>query len=138
MYRKQHNGQLSIEEFYLPFGGTLDPEHRWVLLSALMPWEELEETYAPQFSPTVGAPVGHGLRSCPTAASTSMEQQHPLLASAGGGLDQSTASRNRPRTGYVVDGYLTGGRGVIFPGSHRGGAGTSSTGAQGRDAGSGS
>jgi hypothetical protein len=57
MYRKQHNGQLSIEEFYVPFGGTLDPENRWVLLSALMPWEELEETYAPQFSPTVGAPA---------------------------------------------------------------------------------
>jgi hypothetical protein len=57
MYRKQHNGQLSIEEFHLPFGGTLDPENRWVLLSSLMPWEELEETYAPQFSPTVGAPA---------------------------------------------------------------------------------
>jgi len=57
MYRKQHNGQLSIEEFHFPFGGTLDPENRWVLLSALMPWEELEETYAPQFSPTVGAPA---------------------------------------------------------------------------------
>jgi len=57
MYRKQHNGQLSIEEFHLPFGGTLDPENRWLRLSALIPWEELEETYAPQFSPTVGAPA---------------------------------------------------------------------------------
>jgi hypothetical protein len=36
MYRKQHNGQLSIEEFRLPFGGTLDTENRWVLLSALV------------------------------------------------------------------------------------------------------
>lgn len=59
MYRKQHNGQPSIEEFHLPFGGTLDPENRWVLLSALMPWEELEETYSPQFSPTVGPPAKH-------------------------------------------------------------------------------
>jgi len=57
MYRKQHNGQLSIEEFHLPFGGTLDPQNRWVLLSALMPWEELEHSYASQFSPTVGAPA---------------------------------------------------------------------------------
>jgi IS5 family transposase len=57
MYRKQHNGQLPIEEFYSPFGGTLDPETRWVLLSALMPWEELEETYARQYSPIVGAPA---------------------------------------------------------------------------------
>jgi hypothetical protein len=51
MYRKQHNGQLSIEVFHLSFGGKFDPENRWVLLSGLTPWEELEETYAPQFSP---------------------------------------------------------------------------------------
>jgi hypothetical protein len=57
MYGKQHSGQLSIEEFHLPFCGTLDPENRWVLLSSLMPWEELQETYASQFSPTVGAPA---------------------------------------------------------------------------------
>jgi IS5 family transposase len=57
MYRKTHNGQLSIEEFHLPFGGMLDPDNRWVLFSSLMPWEELEETYAPQFSPTTGAPA---------------------------------------------------------------------------------
>jgi IS5 family transposase len=57
MYRKHHNGQLSIEEFHVPFGGRLDPENRWVLFSSLMPWEELEETYAPQFSPTTGAPA---------------------------------------------------------------------------------
>jgi hypothetical protein len=57
MYRKHHNGQLSIEQFHVPFGGTLDPENRWVLFSSLMPWEELEVTYAPQFSPTTGAPA---------------------------------------------------------------------------------
>jgi hypothetical protein len=57
MYRKHHNGQLSIEEFHVPFGGTLDPDNRWVLFSSLMPWEELEETYAPQFNPTTGAPA---------------------------------------------------------------------------------
>ncbi len=28
-----------------------------MLLSSLMPWEELEETYAPQFNPTTGAPA---------------------------------------------------------------------------------
>jgi hypothetical protein len=39
MYRIQHNGQLSIEEFHVPFGGTL------------------EETDAPQFNPTTGAPA---------------------------------------------------------------------------------
>lgn len=57
MNRKHHNGQLSIEDFHVPFGGTLDPDNRWVLFSSLMPWEELEKTYAPQFSPTTGAPA---------------------------------------------------------------------------------
>ena len=57
MYRKHHNGQLTIEEFHVPFGGTLDADNRWVIFSSLMPWEELEETYAPQFSPTTGAPA---------------------------------------------------------------------------------
>ncbi len=41
----------------MPFGGTLDPENRWVIFSSLMPWEELEATYAPQFSPITGAPA---------------------------------------------------------------------------------
>jgi hypothetical protein len=57
MYRKHHNGQLSIEEFHVPFGGTLDPENRWVLFASMMPWEELEHAYASQFSPTTGAPA---------------------------------------------------------------------------------
>jgi hypothetical protein len=57
MYRKHHNGKLSIGDFHVPFGGTLDPENRWVLFYSLMPWEELEETYAPQFSPTTGFPA---------------------------------------------------------------------------------
>jgi hypothetical protein len=37
MYRKQHHGQLSIEAFHLPFGGTLEPANRWVLLAELIP-----------------------------------------------------------------------------------------------------
>jgi IS5 family transposase len=57
MCRNCHNGHLSIQDFHVPFGGTLDPENRWVLFSSLMPWEELEATYAPQFSPTTGAPA---------------------------------------------------------------------------------
>ena len=41
----------------MPFGGTLDLDNRWVIFSSLMPWEELEETYAPQFNLTTGAPA---------------------------------------------------------------------------------
>jgi hypothetical protein len=57
MYRKLHSGQISIEEFHAPFGGTLDLENRWVLFSSLIPREELEETFAPQSSTTTGAPA---------------------------------------------------------------------------------
>jgi hypothetical protein len=42
MYWKHHNGLLSIDEFYVPFGGILDPEKRWILFSSLMPREGLE------------------------------------------------------------------------------------------------
>jgi hypothetical protein len=42
---------------WVPLGGTLDPDNRWVVFSTLMPWEELEETYTSQFSPTTGAPA---------------------------------------------------------------------------------
>ena len=55
MYQKHHNGHLSIEEFHVPFGCTLDPYSRGAMSSSLMPWEELEETYASQFSPATGA-----------------------------------------------------------------------------------
>ncbi len=41
----------------MPFGGTLDPDNRWVPLSFLITWEELEDTYAPHFNPTTGAPA---------------------------------------------------------------------------------
>jgi len=29
--------ELSIEEFHVPVGGSLDPENRWVLFNTLMP-----------------------------------------------------------------------------------------------------
>jgi IS5 family transposase len=58
MYRKHHNGQLSIEEFHVSFGGTLDPNNRWVIFFSMIPWEELEEeAYVSQFIPTTGAPA---------------------------------------------------------------------------------
>jgi IS5 family transposase len=35
----------------------LDPDNRWLLFHLLMPLEEMEDTYAPQFSSTTGAPA---------------------------------------------------------------------------------
>jgi hypothetical protein len=56
VYFLQHNGQLSIEEFYFHSGNKLEPNNRWVLLSAMIPWGELEEKYASLFNATIGAP----------------------------------------------------------------------------------
>ena len=57
MYRQSSPGQLSFENFYLPFGGKLSGENRWVKLSELIPWEEFETLYAQQFSDEQGAPA---------------------------------------------------------------------------------
>ena len=57
MYRQSSPGQLSFKDFYLPFGGKLSPENRWVKLAEMIPWEEFESTYASQFSKDEGAPA---------------------------------------------------------------------------------
>ena len=58
MYRKQNTKQLELEDFVLPFGGKLNSKNRWIQLSKLIPWEEIEEDYEKQFSETEeGAPA---------------------------------------------------------------------------------
>lgn len=57
MYRSAVPGQLSFENFYLPFSGRLSPDNRWVKLAALIPWELVEAEYAEQFSTRMGAPA---------------------------------------------------------------------------------
>ena len=57
MYRQSPTGQLSFENFYLPFGGKLSGENRWVRLAELVPWEIFESEYAEQFSQGQGAPA---------------------------------------------------------------------------------
>ena len=60
MYRQSPTGQLSFENFYLPFGGKLSGENRWIRLSELVPWETFESEYAEQFSQGQGAPANQG------------------------------------------------------------------------------
>jgi hypothetical protein len=57
MYRRSTPGQLSFENFYLPFGGKLSSENRWVKLAEMIPWEEFEAQYAEQLSEDMGAPA---------------------------------------------------------------------------------
>lgn len=57
MYKRENKLQTELDfgEFTLPFGGKLDKENRWIQLSNLIPWDEVEETYAEQFGTTGNA-----------------------------------------------------------------------------------
>lgn len=57
MYRREHRNQLSFEDFFLPFGGRLSGDNRWIKLAELIPWDELEDDYAAQFCKGFGAPA---------------------------------------------------------------------------------
>jgi len=58
MYKQEPKGQLSFDDFYLPFGGHLNSENRWVRLASQIPWEDFEEEYAKKFSKEgMGAPA---------------------------------------------------------------------------------
>ena len=57
MYRREHRRQLSFEDFFLPFGGKLSGDNRWIKLAELIPWGELEDDYAAHFCKGFGAPA---------------------------------------------------------------------------------
>ncbi|MFN6338605.1 MAG: transposase, partial [Cyanobacteriota bacterium] len=57
MYRRKHRNQLSFKDFFLPFGGQLLGENRWIKLAELIPWDELEDDYASQFCKGFGTPA---------------------------------------------------------------------------------
>lgn len=50
MYRKDNSKQLQFEDFYLPFGGKLRSDNRWVILSRQIPWSQVEQEYSTNFS----------------------------------------------------------------------------------------
>ncbi len=59
MYRKRNTKQLSFVDFFLPFGGKLRSDNRWVILADMIPWELAESFYSEQFSKITkrGAPA---------------------------------------------------------------------------------
>ena len=58
IYRKKTAQQPEFEEFYLPFSGRIRSDNRWVRLSKLIPWDEIEKEYAKQFAESgMGAPA---------------------------------------------------------------------------------
>jgi len=56
MYRKTPEGQLAFEDFYLPFGGKLSGDNRWVRLAGIIPWDLAESFYSEQFSQSPQGP----------------------------------------------------------------------------------
>lgn len=55
MFHMTENMPDLLEQFYLPFGGKLNPENRWVKLAALIPWDKVEQKYVEVFkSPNKG------------------------------------------------------------------------------------
>ena len=54
MYYRHDYNQLSIEDFFLPFGGKLRKDNRWVRLAAMMPWEYIDEVYARNMNEETG------------------------------------------------------------------------------------
>lgn len=56
MYRHNEK-QLSFEEFFLPFGGHLRGDNRWIKLSEQIPWELVEEMYVSKLQTDFGAPA---------------------------------------------------------------------------------
>ncbi len=57
MYRKNNSNQLTFQDFYLPFGGYLRGDNRWVILAKQIPWDQIEGIYGEQFCPDNGCPA---------------------------------------------------------------------------------
>ncbi|MED1642037.1 IS5 family transposase [Brevibacillus agri] len=49
MYHRPESQLQLFEDFFLPFGGKLNKENRWVQLAAMIPWWRAEEKYAKAF-----------------------------------------------------------------------------------------
>lgn len=61
MYRHNQK-QLRFENFYLPFGGKLRSDNRWVKLAKFIPWEDFEPDYAKSLASTDKGPPAKSIR----------------------------------------------------------------------------
>jgi len=57
MYCRMNRHQLSVADFFLPFGSKLSGKNRWVKLAGLIPWGDMEDHYAAHFCKGFGAPA---------------------------------------------------------------------------------
>ncbi|QSO48607.1 transposase [Alicyclobacillus mengziensis] len=50
MYANHQDQQILPGDFFLPFGGRLSENNRWVQLAYLIPWRRVEQEYSQHFS----------------------------------------------------------------------------------------
>lgn len=50
MYRKKNRDENCLFKELMPFGGRLDEANRWLKIKSLIPWEDLEDSYAKHFA----------------------------------------------------------------------------------------
>lgn len=56
MYIKRDKAQLTMDEFFIPFGDGSDANDRWVKIAKLIPRDFIEEQHARNFSEEAGRP----------------------------------------------------------------------------------
>ncbi|MDD7652993.1 MAG: IS5/IS1182 family transposase, partial [Firmicutes bacterium] len=56
MYISSDADHITIEDFFMPFGGKLLKTNRWVKLASIMPWEHIEQIYMASFQSERGRP----------------------------------------------------------------------------------
>lgn len=49
MYKETQNQLTFSDDFFLPFGGKLNKDNRWVKLDEMIPWWKAEKKYAKAF-----------------------------------------------------------------------------------------
>jgi len=52
MYKSNEKQIMIPDDFFLPFGGKLDKENRWVKLANIIPWWDFEDKYRENFKPS--------------------------------------------------------------------------------------
>ncbi|BFH14393.1 hypothetical protein PMJ10TS2_40210 [Paenibacillus melissococcoides] len=62
MYHRTESQLQLFEDFYLPFGGKLNKENRWVQLAAIIPWWRAEEFYAKSFKKSMRGQIPLSVR----------------------------------------------------------------------------
>lgn len=52
MYKSNEKQTTIPDDFFLPFGGELNKENRWIKLAGIIPWWEFEDDYSNNFKPS--------------------------------------------------------------------------------------